>query len=190
MKKSRAVFLLLVVIPLVLFSCSRESFSLSSSTFVRNITIDGEERKEEALITLSLSSSSDDVSYSFLLVSPDGDLRWEGKLWKNGSLYLSPALGITSGAQFGEGTYKLYIYSSSGSSLESELELGREEDEYTIENAYKAEDAAVSPLSGNGAEADSEKERNTMSISYTDRYSNYITIIFDPEAIESVQPSS
>lgn len=143
----------------------------------RNITVADGLREEEAVLKLSLSSESDkDVTYTFLLVSPDGDLRWEGKLEKNGSFYYSDALGITQSARFEEGEYSLFVYSSMGTSIEKKIPLQKEEGDYTFENASGKNDAEVIYYDREGFEVDEDEESDRAVIRYSDRYSNSITL--------------
>lgn len=174
--KSR--FTLILVFLLLLFSCSRESFSLSGERLSRTIIMKGEERKEEVVISLSLSGNADD-DYSFLLISPSKDLRWEGKLQNNGSSYVSDTLGITPGASFEEGDYTLYVYSSNGSSTENTLTMAKEEGNYTYSNALSKNDASLTFYDRDGAVVDNIIDAARAYITYTDRYSNKIKLTID-----------
>lgn len=174
MKKSK--LLLILILSLVIISCSKESFSLSSSLLYRNISLTEEGRREEAVLKLSLSSASGDETYTFLLVSPDGDLRWEGSLTLSGSFYTSDTLGITEGARFEEGEYRLYIYSSSGSELDRTISLQKEEGDYSFSNASSKDDAVITYYDREGFEINADEEADWALIRYSDRYSNSITL--------------
>ena len=174
MKKSK--LLLILIFSLVLLSCSKESFSVSSSMLYRNISLTEEGRRENAVLELSLSSSGSDETYSFLLISPDGDLRWEGSLTQSGSFYTSDTLGITDGARFEEGEYRLYIYSSSGSELDRTIPLQKEEGDYTFTNASSKDDAVITYYDREGFEINADGEADWALIRYSDRYSNRITL--------------
>lgn len=174
MKKSRLI--LIGLLSLVLLSCTKESFSLSSYLLYRNIYVSDDGRKEEAVLKLSLSSPSDDESYTFLLVSPDGDLRWDGRLEKNGSYYVSDTLGITDGAAFEEGDYTIYIYSASGSEVDASIPMQKEEGNYTFDNASRKDDADIVYYDREGFTVSEGEEADRAVVKYTDRYSNRITL--------------
>lgn len=174
MKKSS--ILLIFLLSVLLFSCTKESFSLSSSILYRNITVTDDMKEEEAVLRLSLSSEKDDESYTFLLVSPSGELRWEGKLVKRDGRYYSPALGITRGARFEEGDYSLYIYSASGTTLSVTVPLQKEEGDYTLSNAMRKNDASVIYYDREGFVVGEDEESDFAVVTYSDRYSNRITL--------------
>lgn len=173
MKKSS---ILIFLLSLLLFSCTKESFSLSSSLLYRNISVSDGMREEEAVLSLSLSSAKDDESYSFLLVSPSGELRWEGGLVKRDGLYYSDALGLTRGARFEEGEYSLYIYSSSGTTLSVTVPLRKEEGDYTFESALRKDDVSVVYYDREGFVVGEDEESDFAVVTYSDRYSNRITL--------------
>lgn len=133
-------------------------------------------KEEEAVLRLSLSSEKDDESYTFLLVSPSGELRWEGKLVKRDGRYYSPALGITRGARFEEGDYSLYIYSASGTTLSVTVPLQKEEGDYTLSNAMRKNDASVVYYDREGFVVGEDEESDFAVVTYSDRYSNRITL--------------
>ncbi len=163
---------------ILLFSCSRKSFSLSRESLTRTFVIEGETRKEEALLSFS---PNEEGEYTFLLLSPSGDLSWEGKLEKKGEFYSSDSLGITPGASFEEGEYTLYIYSDNGSSIKSSVRIAKEEGEYSYSNAIKKNDASLTLYDSNNNVVDDIVNADRAYISYTDRYSNRVelTIEFD-----------
>lgn len=174
MKKSS--ILLIFILSVLLFSCTKESFDLSSSLLYREITVTDEMREEATLLKLSLSSEKEDETYSFLLVSPSGELRWEGGLVKRDDFYYSDTLGITKGARFEEGDYSLYIYSASGTTLSITVPLQKEEGDYTLDNALKKDDACVVYYDREGFEVRADEESDWARVTYTDRYSNKITL--------------
>ena len=69
-------FLPVIALMLLLFSCSKEEFSVSSLSLHSNDSIsieEGRERRDSVLI-LSASLSDEDASYSFRAVSPASEL--------------------------------------------------------------------------------------------------------------------
>lgn len=176
MKKSR-IILLLLLLSFVLFSCTKESFSLSSSLLSRNINVSPSFSCQEAVLRVALETEEEsDAVYSFLLVSPDGDLRWEGKLEKSGGYYYSQSLGITPGATFEEGEYTLYIYSSMGSSVEEKVTLQKEEGNYSYFNASSKNGAETVFYDREEFVTDGIDDADYAVITYRDRYSNNITL--------------
>ena len=176
MKKSRIIILILSL-SLILFSCTKESFSLSSSVLTRNITVMPSSRTEEAVLRVALEEDGDsDAVYTFLLVSPDGDLRWEGKLEKSGEYYYSPSLGITPGASFTDGEYSLYVYSSLGTTVDEKVTISKEEGNYTYGNASSKDSASVVFYDREEFVTDTLEDADYAVITYRDRYSNSITL--------------
>ena len=115
-------FLPVIALMLLLFSCSKEEFSVASLSLHSNDSIsieEGRERRDSVLI-LSASLSDEDASYSFRAVSPDGDLSWEGPF--DGSGVRRAELEITPGASFPEGTYSIIIYSDKGTEYSGSME--------------------------------------------------------------------
>lgn len=170
--------LLVSIFILLLVSCSGEDFSLSSPLLYRNITI-GEEgrRSEEAVLRVSLSApSGSDAVYTFLLVSPSGELRWEGSLERSGEYYLSSPLGITPSARFEEGEYTLYVYSNIGNSVSETISLQKEEGGYTLESVRNHDDASVTMYDRQGFTVEDEAEADWVHATYTDRYSNWVDL--------------
>lgn len=111
----RKILFIVLTSLVLLFSCTREDFSISSATF--------RETEGGRIISLYIDSDSDD-SYSFILTSPDGDLRWEGSLKEEREGVLSSdVIAITPSASFPKGGYSLIIHSSSGSDVNSEVKI-------------------------------------------------------------------
>ncbi len=176
MKKSRTV-LPILIFSLFLFSCTKESFSLSSSSLTRNITVMPSSRSEEAVLRVELEEEEESGAvYTFLLVSPDGDLRWEGRLEKSGEYYYSPSLSITPGASFEEGEYSIYVYSSLGTTVDGKVTIAKEEGNYTWENASLKDSASVVFYDREEFVTSTLPDADYAVITYRDRYSNSITL--------------
>ena len=142
----------------------------------------GEVKVEEAVLSFDIDGGDgDDTTYTFLLVSPSGDLRWEGKVDKSGGGYSVDTLAITPGASFESGTYTLYVYSSDGGEVAASLDIAREEGNYTFENISKKNNAVIKYYDSNSFEIDDESSATWAFAEYTDRYSNRIKIIVDAE---------
>ena len=103
---------LLALSLLLLFSCSKEEFSvislsLSSETAVY-IDKDGGRETDEKVFLDGVLEGNEDDSYSFRLSSPDGDLVWEDD-------FNPPvAIELTPGAVFPLGAYSITVYSTNG----------------------------------------------------------------------------
>ena len=105
--------LFIALVSILLFSCSKSSYTLSSSRI--------SEEKEGIVLYVTTEGEREDEEFSFSLLSPDSDLRWEGKLkGKNGS-YSSEKLLITPGASFPRGEYTLVLSSSYGSDVSDKV---------------------------------------------------------------------
>lgn len=179
MRKGKVKNKLLLILMLVMLfvSCSGEEFTLSSPTLTRDITIENDARREEAEIRLSISSQSgSDDTYTFLLVSPSGTLRWEGGLEKSGDCYTSPSLGITPSASFEEGEYSLIVYSGSGETVTIPVVMAGEEGDYSFGNIKKHEGAEITMYDSQGSVVEDENNAVSGDIKYRDRYSNNIRI--------------
>ncbi len=100
--------LLPLFIVLLLFSCASEEFTVSSLSFSQS--------GDDAVLHASFSDP--DMSYTFRLVSPDGDLSWEGSFRGEEEDKISENLELTPGASFPEGEYSIIIYSDKGSEVE------------------------------------------------------------------------
>lgn len=175
--KASAIFIFLLAL---IVSCTSEDFTLSAVSLTRNIDMTGEVKKEEAVLSFNINGKeSDDISYTFLLVSPSGDLRWEGKVSKNGESGSADTLSITPGASFEDGEYTLYVYSSSGSEVEIPLEISRVEGNYTYENALTKNSASIRYYNSTSEEVDGPQGATWALIEYSDRYSNRVKFIAD-----------
>lgn len=175
--KSKVILLASLV--LLLFSCTKEGFTVYSTMLYRNIEIDGEKRSENIVIETAVEESGSDGKYTYLLLSPSGDLKWEGKLSESDGYYISDALLLTPGALYEEGEYTLYIYSDSGTDEKLPVTLEKEEGEYTYGNAVKKDDAVITYYDSDNNAAASPDNAVTVEISYTDRYSNRIKLKLD-----------
>lgn len=175
--RNKALFLFIFLLSLIV-SCSSEDFTLSSVSLSRNIDMTGDVKKEEAVLSFDIvSNESSETGYTFLLVSPSGDLRWEGGVTKSGEKCSLDTLSITPGASFEEGIYTLYVYSSSGSEGEKEIEIAREEGNYTYENALTKNSASIRYYNSLSMEVDDASDADWALIEYSDRYSNKVKFI-------------
>ena len=122
-------FLPVIALMLLLFSCSKEEFSVSSLSLHSNDSISIEEGREHraSVLILSASLSDEDADYTFRIVSPDGDLVWTGPFDGRGVRRVE--LELTPGAAFPEGEYSVVIYSDKGTDYSGSLEF-RTEKEY------------------------------------------------------------
>lgn len=171
----KRIFLLLFVV--LLFSCTKEGFTLYSTKLYRNIEIDGGKRREDIVIETDLDEKNQsERRYTYLLSSPDGDLRWEGELTLKDGRYLSDPLLLTPGALFEDGEYTLYIYSDGGTSETISVNIAKEEGDYSYENASKKNDAVVTYYDSEENKVDSPVDDGYAVITYTDRYSNKIKL--------------
>ena len=109
------------IVPLMLLllsSCAKEQFTVSSLSLSTDSGIHIQssgrvDRNEKMKLSASFDRAAD---YSFRLVSPDGDLVWEGSM--SGE---SADIDITPGATFPEGSYKALFYSSEGTEYSTEI---------------------------------------------------------------------
>lgn len=92
---------------LSLSSCASEEFSVSSLS----MNTEGED------MFINAEFSPSDSTYTFRLVSPDGDLVWEGGFLGSDSEKKSEELELTAGATFPEGLYSIIIYSDKGNEI-------------------------------------------------------------------------
>lgn len=178
--KNKAL-LLVTAFLLLIVSCSSDSFSLSSVSLRRNIDMTGEVKKEEAVLSFDINSVDAGATYTFLLVSPSGDLRWEGKVDTVGGKSSVDTLSITPGASFENGTYTLYVYSSGGAEVDTTFEIAKEEGNYTYENISKKNNAVIKYYDSMSFETSDPGNASWAAAEYTDRYSNRIKIIVDIE---------
>ncbi len=167
----------MLLLVLTLFSCSRESFSVPSLTLKRDITLENGIREENALLSASIKDGDGTADYSFLLVSPDSDLRWEGRLMKmsgDDDMYSSDLLGITEGALLEDGSYEVFIYSSLGPTFRKEVEISREEKDYSYEKARTKDDVLITFYGLDGEKTESAGDAVKADADYTDRHGNRI----------------
>lgn len=188
-------FLPLLLISLLFFSCSEEEFEIHSLSLdmERDIVLSETGKEERNRLLISASFSSSDMTYSFRLTSPDGDLVWEGGFTGDGVDKVSQECGITDGAVFPEGTYPIIIYSDSGTETETEAELKYEKTlRFFDERGVLTSSAYVTEYDGDGNELRSgelEKgsalsaEAVSALIEYSDQYGNSVSIT------QSFQPS-
>lgn len=168
-------FLILFIV--LLFSCTKESFTLHSTRLIRNIEIDGDRRSENIVIEAEIEEKDgENGRYTYLLTSPDGDLRWDGELEKSGGCCISDELYITPLALFDEGEYTLYIYSDGGTSESVSVSLQKEEGNYSYDNAVKKDDADVHYYDSDRKMVENPSDAAYVEVTYTDRYSNRIKL--------------
>lgn len=170
------------MIAIVLFGCVKEGFSVDSIDISRTIsaTVDTDGILSDITETASISSviSPSDKKYTFRLVSPDGDLAWEGSL--KGSRRTSEELLITPGASFPEGEYSVIIYSEEGLTYSDTIVLPSSD---LSNNPYL--DSTGNLINGKGSDVlyyfeDKETENKDSAeyavINYRDRYGNIIRL--------------
>lgn len=179
---------------LLLSSCAAEQFSVSSLSMdmEREIVI-SEAASESNTLSVSAVFSSPDNSYTFRIVSPDGDLVWEGAFSGSGSDKTSETLEITPGAVFPQGEYSLLIYSDNGTEVEESLSLDYDEGIRHFENGLLSGSAYVRELDEAG-NIISEGSRSrgyeilqdtvTAEIDYQDSYGQSVSVteFFQPSA--------
>ena len=195
----------LIALMLLLFSCSKEEFSVSSLSLHSNDSISIEEGRahRDSVLVLSASlSDDDDASYSFRVVSPDGDLSWEGPF--DGSGIGRAELEITPGASFPEGTYSIIIYSDKGTEYSGSMEY-RAGDGYPYfgpdgltMDAYAIESDINGLVVGRGSRRSGYHPSPYASdavITLTDRYGNSIEVSDDlslcaPPSVSDPSPTA
>ena len=115
---------LFAFLSLFLFSCAKESFVVDDCSLKRSVDIvldqNGSLSNYKESLQLSAHFSQDDLSYSFQIKSPDGDLVWEGEIEKD-----SAELGITPGATFPIGDYHAIFYGDNGTESTVEISLSK-----------------------------------------------------------------
>ena len=174
--KHKVIYILSFLLLILLLSCTSESFTISDAIFTRNISIAEDGRREEGVINLSIKEESDnDKTYTFRMVSPDGDLSWEGKLEGNSEMYCSQPLSITPSAIFPEGEYTLYIYSSLGSSKDIKLEINKVESKLGSLSDLPL-NSKVTMFERDSSQTENIEDADWAIIEYQDRYLNNITI--------------
>ena len=111
----RRLFPFLVIVSILLFSCSRSDFRVSGAGFSHT---DGGVR-----IKAFVEEGEEDEKYSFILSSPDKDLVWKGDFSYDKGRLSSDVLLITPGSSMPKGEYTLLIHSTNGSDLEEKISL-------------------------------------------------------------------
>lgn len=169
-----------------LASCSSEEFSVSSLSLSleRDVNISDVQKSMNKLY-ISGSFSSPDDNYTFRVVSPDGDLCWEGSFSGPDSEKISEPLEITDNAIFQKGDYSILIYSDNGSELGDSISLNYEESLHLVSDGILSQNAYVIEYDGAG-DIISEGNRNrgyvmdgncvSCEISYKDRFGNDVSI--------------
>lgn len=135
--------------------------------------VDSEERKESVVLSVLLEAEEDD-SFTFSLISPSGDLTWNGILEKESDYYTASLL-LGDNAIFEEGEYSLVVSSSSTSSFSQSLEISKREDIVSYSShsySYIKEEL----FDRDGEKTEKIEDADYVIFSYLDRYSNNITI--------------
>lgn len=174
MKKVKIFFVILVSI--LVLSCTKEKFSTSSLSLRRYIEYDEDDIKREHLIFQFLPSKQD-ASYFFIIKSPDGDLSWEGRMYKNGTLVSSENISITPSSSFPEGKYSYIIYSDNGLSINGEVSMPDEEEghaTYTQELDRSIYD--IKFFDKNGVRTYTEESAIEVEIDYRDKFKNFVIV--------------
>ena len=177
--------LTILLLTLLLFSCSKEEFTVSSLSLraESSITIEDGRVRNASSIVLSAALSDEDAVYTFRIVSPDGDLVWSGPF--DGSGVRRVELELTPGASFPEGQYSIVIYSDKGTDYSGTLEY-RTEAEYPYYgpdgltmDAYTVEYDANGLIVGKGLRSRGYKPTAyavRSEIEREDRYGNSLEI--------------
>lgn len=175
-----------VVLAVMLCSCNQEQFDVSSLSLVSDseivLPLDGNARRKEKLV-LSAAFSLDEDQYSYKVISPEGELVWEGNF--EGSGIRSAELEITDGARFPQGIYSYIFYSDQGTELSGDIEYKADESYpyYTPQGLsassyveeFDADGRRVAYGNKNAGEGFSEFA-STASFDYIDRYGNRYSI--------------
>ena len=128
----RKLPLLLIAAMLLFSACAEEEFTLSglSIAMERKASSDASGLTDEnAVLRISAEVSQPGSIYTFRLVSPDGDLVWEGAMnavEEGSDILVSDPAEITAGALFPEGEYSLIIYSDSGTEVSDTVSFSYE----------------------------------------------------------------
>ena len=179
---------------LLITACAAEQFTVSSLSLSmeREAVIPGDAEEETELL-ISSSFSDPERSYTFRIVSPDGDLSWEGAFTGTGEEKTSVPLEITEGALFPQGEYSIIIYSDNGTELEDKVSLHYEETLRCFENDLLSGAAYVTEYNADGivvAEGRREEGYEKLEesvravIEYRDGRGNRVNVT------QSFQPSS
>ena len=180
-------WLILAIALLLVPSCAQEEFELSSLSLSieREAEISPDGEKESSALFIEASVSLPDDAYTFRIVSPDGDLSWEGQLEGSGSDRRSEAILLTPGARFPLGSYSMIIYSSAGTEVETEATLQYDATLRSFVSGRLSGDAYVSEYGEDGTIiAEGERRRGyaiggdaaSADISYTDSRGNSVSI--------------
>lgn len=164
---------LIILSLLVLSSCSKGSFDLYSLNAERviNAKVDNESDIYDLRETLEVKARfSTDDSYSFIIVYPDLDIKYEGNI-RNGE---NAILQITPGSHFREGEYKVILTDEKGNDKEASFSLSS----FDLDNhPYIDSDGDI-----NGAQDVSislvDKDKNITS-----EYSNHVNTVLYNKAI-------
>ena len=128
----RKLPLLLIAAMLLFSACAEEEFTLSglSIAMERKASSDASGLTDEnAVLRISAEVSQPGSIYTYRLVSPDGDLVWEGAMnavEEGSDILVSDPAEITAGALFPEGEYSLIIYSDSGTEVSDTVSFSYE----------------------------------------------------------------
>ena len=113
----RSRIALVLALLLVLVSCSKAEFSVSSTLAQPYVLTDG----RMGLSVYVLASESDESSVQFFLSSPSGNLSWSfgaKKLELDGAVYLgSSDIGMPEGTSLPEGEWTLDVMYKDGSKV-------------------------------------------------------------------------
>ena len=105
------------LISFCLCSCAKEQFSVENVYTERTINIfidqNGNTARYNESLTLT-STITGEGDFTFKVISPDGDLTWEGSIPHSGI----QTLELPDGASFPEGNYKIIFYSEDGQDVE------------------------------------------------------------------------
>lgn len=111
----KRLVLVFCLISILLFSCSRSSFSISNMRL--------EAGEEGYFISALLEDGDEEENYSFILKSPDGDLVWKGNLILDKGRLTSEALLLTPGVSMEKGEYSLIVHSTNGTDIKNTVIL-------------------------------------------------------------------
>lgn len=180
-----------VVIALVcvlLFSCAREDFQVDSQHLERfvkaSVDSTGYAYSYQERLNLDVDFSNDNLSYSFKLTSPSGDLSWEGNLTG------SAELAITDGAIFPPEEWDVIYYADNGNVINKTINLSKHpgplsyfDKRRTLRTSYNVRIREFNNSNTLIKEADEATNGYVVSssacyvvINYTDRYLNEIEV--------------
>lgn len=165
---NRIILYLLLAGALLSMSCQGSSFTVLSAELSHETRLVVSEESvlyDRSAVVLSFSSSVED-EYTFSLVSPSGDMSWEGAFSCTDGEYVSEELLVSSSASFEKGLYSYYIYSSKEQERSGELRL-----DYTTFSGPFFDESGFIEQSGLSVNA-----RTEDSITGTDSYGGSVTI--------------